>query len=124
MNTWDGISDYAQLALEDKYASIACSEEGGVCVWQGATGKSVVFIYNNGGTAIIATPFSLLEFAGIASFRSTALILALQAGLATQSLPFHTVLKEDWVEERLGFPPSIIRIGLEGSNHGIGDYGV
>ena len=43
---------------------------------------------------------------------------------ATQSLPFHTVLKEEWVEEGLDFPPSIIRFGLEGSNHGIGDYDV
>ena len=53
MNTWDGIYSNTQLSLQSKYASIACSEDGGVCAWQGATGKRVVYIVNNGGTSTL-----------------------------------------------------------------------
>ena len=53
MNTWDGLDSSTQLWLHNKYASIACSEEGGVCVLQGATGKLVVWIYYNGGTSTL-----------------------------------------------------------------------
>ena len=54
MNSWDGIYSTVQLSLNYKYASIACSEDGGVCVWQGATGKRVVFIKDNGGTSTLS----------------------------------------------------------------------
>jgi len=53
MNSWDGIYSTVQLSLNYKYASIACSEDGGVCVWQGATGKGVVYIEDNGGTSTL-----------------------------------------------------------------------
>jgi len=51
MNTWDGINSYTQLYLGSKEVFIACSEDGGGCVWQGATGKRVVKINDNGGTS-------------------------------------------------------------------------
>jgi len=54
MNTWDGLHSTIQLALFSKYLSIACSEDGGVCVWQGATGKRVVYITDNGGTSTLS----------------------------------------------------------------------
>jgi len=54
LSSTDGLWSYTQLALQNKYASIACSADGGVCVWQGATGKRVVYIYNNGGTSTLS----------------------------------------------------------------------
>jgi len=54
MNTWDGLDSSTQLWLWGKYASIACSEDGGVCIWQGATGKRVVYIHSNGGTSTLS----------------------------------------------------------------------
>ena len=54
MNTWDGLYSETQLSLYYKYGSIACSEDGGVCVWQGATGKCVVLIGSNGGTSTLS----------------------------------------------------------------------
>ena len=55
MSSGDGISSYAQLSLQYKHASIACSEDEGACVWQGVTGKRVVDIYNNGGTTTLGS---------------------------------------------------------------------
>ena len=53
LSSTDGISSNNQLTLQFKYASIACNVDGGACVWQGATQKRVVFIYNNGGTTTL-----------------------------------------------------------------------
>ena len=54
MSAWDGIYSDTQLTLQFKYASIACSTGGGACFWQGATGKRVVFIKDNGGTSTLS----------------------------------------------------------------------
>jgi len=54
LSSWDGILSWAQLSLRYKYASIACSADGGACVWQGATGKTVVYIRDNGGTSTLS----------------------------------------------------------------------
>ena len=54
LSSTGGINSSTQLALFSKYASIACSADSGACVWQGATGKRVVWIYNNGGTTTLA----------------------------------------------------------------------
>jgi len=41
--------------LASKYVSIACSNAiGEACIWQGATGKRVVFIQSNGGTTTLS----------------------------------------------------------------------
>ena len=53
LSSTDGINSWARLTLQNKHASIACSADGGACVLQGATGKTVVFIYNNGGTSTL-----------------------------------------------------------------------
>jgi len=53
LSSTDGIHGYVQLSLWNKYASIACSADGGACVWQGATGKRVVYIIN-GGTSTLS----------------------------------------------------------------------
>ena len=53
LSSTDGIHGYVQLSLWNKFASIACSADGGACVWQGATGKRVVYIANNGGTSTL-----------------------------------------------------------------------
>ena len=53
MSSWDGLEADTQLSLWNKYASIACSEEGGVCVWQGANPKRVVKIKDNFGTTTL-----------------------------------------------------------------------
>ena len=55
LSSTDGIDSNTQLALWSKYASIACSEDGGACVWQGATGKGVVRIEHNGGTTTLTS---------------------------------------------------------------------
>jgi len=54
LSSWDGIHSNTQLALQNKYASIACSADGGACVWKGASGKRVVYIYDNGGTSTLS----------------------------------------------------------------------
>ena len=53
LSSWDGSSSNFQLTLISKYASIACSADGGACVWQGATRKGVVYIEDNGGTTTL-----------------------------------------------------------------------
>ena len=53
LSSTDGINSTVQLTLQSKYVSIVC-EDGGVCVWQGATGKRVVYIYDNGGTSTLS----------------------------------------------------------------------
>jgi len=53
LSSTDGIDSNTQLALWSKYASIACSEDGGACVWQGVIGKRVVWIKDNGGTSTL-----------------------------------------------------------------------
>jgi len=53
MSSWDQIDSH-QLTLNNKYASIACSADGGVCVWQGATEKGVVRMQDNGGTTTLS----------------------------------------------------------------------
>ena len=54
LSSTDGIESTVQLTLRSKYASIACSADGGACVWQGATGKRVVYIRDNGGTSTLS----------------------------------------------------------------------
>jgi len=54
LSSWDGIESTVQLTLRFKYSSIACSADGGACVWQGATGKRVVYIKNNGGMSTLS----------------------------------------------------------------------
>ena len=55
MSSWDGLNSSAQLKLASKYVSIACSNAiGEACIWQGATGKRVVFIQSNGGTTTLS----------------------------------------------------------------------
>ena len=54
LSSWDGIDITTQLRLQSKYASIAYSADGGACVWQGATGKRVVYIADNGGTSTLS----------------------------------------------------------------------
>ena len=54
LSSWDGIHSNTQLWLANKYVSIACSADGGACVWQGATGKGVVNISSNGGTSTLS----------------------------------------------------------------------
>ena len=54
LSSTDGINSWARLTLQNKHASIACSADGGACVLQGATGKTVVNIYNNGGTSTLS----------------------------------------------------------------------
>ena len=54
LSSGDGIRSDTQLALQNKYTSIACSADGGACVWQGATGKRVVYIRDNGGTSTLS----------------------------------------------------------------------
>jgi len=53
LSSTDGINGSTQLSLWGKFASIACSADGGACVWQGAAGKRVVYIANNGGTSTL-----------------------------------------------------------------------
>ena len=53
MSSWDGINSNILLYLENKFASIACNEDGGVCVLQGVSGKIVVYIGDNGGTSTL-----------------------------------------------------------------------
>ena len=48
LSSGDGIHSDTQLTLWSKHASIACSADGGACVWQGASGKRVVYIKDNG----------------------------------------------------------------------------
>jgi len=52
MSSWDGLYT-PQLFLLNKYASIACNEDGGACVWQGAATRGVVMIDTNGGTTTL-----------------------------------------------------------------------
>jgi len=54
LSSWDGIESDFQLTLQSKYATITCSADGGACIWQGATGKGVVGITNNGGTSTLS----------------------------------------------------------------------
>ena len=54
LSSGDGIMSGTQLTLGFKYASIACNVDGGACVWQGATGKQVVCIRDNGGTSTLS----------------------------------------------------------------------
>ena len=55
MSSWDGLHSLSQLKLASKYVSIACSNAiGEACIWQGATGKRVVFIQSNGGTTTLS----------------------------------------------------------------------
>ena len=54
MSSTDGIYSDVQLTLRNKYVSIACNADRGACVWQGATGKLVVYIKNNGGTSTLS----------------------------------------------------------------------
>ena len=50
----DGINPRTQLFLENKYVSIYCDTSSAeTCTWKGATGKSVVYIYYNGGTTTL-----------------------------------------------------------------------
>jgi len=55
LSSTDGIRSDTQLTLQNKYASITCNTDGGACVWQGATGKGVVYILNNGGTSTLSS---------------------------------------------------------------------
>ena len=52
MSSTDGLYT-VQLYLAFKYASIACNEDGGACVWQGAATRGVVMIDTNGGTTTL-----------------------------------------------------------------------
>ena len=55
MSSTDGLHSSSQLQLASKYVSIACSNAiGEACIWQGATGKRVVFIQSNGGTTTLS----------------------------------------------------------------------
>ena len=54
LSSWDGIESDFQLTLQSKYATITCSADGGACILQGATGKGVVLIKNNGGTTTLS----------------------------------------------------------------------
>jgi len=54
LSSTDGIYSDVQLTLRNKYVSIACNADRGACVWQGATGKLVVYIKNNGGTSTLS----------------------------------------------------------------------
>jgi len=55
MSSTDGLHSRSQLILASKYVSIACSNaDGEACIWQGATGKRVVFIPSNGGTTTLS----------------------------------------------------------------------
>ena len=50
----DGIYSNVQLTLATKYVSIYCDTSSAeTCTWKGATGKSVVYIYYNGGTTTL-----------------------------------------------------------------------
>jgi len=53
LTSWDGIDSYFQIVLEDKHATITCSEDGGTCVWQASDGKSNLNIKNNDGTTTL-----------------------------------------------------------------------
>jgi len=55
LSSTDGIIYYAQLTLQNKYAYIGCSNvDGAACVWQGAGGKGVLYIKDNGGTTTLS----------------------------------------------------------------------
>jgi len=54
LSSTDGIYFTSQLTLQSKYATITCSADGGACILQGATGKGVVLIKNNGGTTTLS----------------------------------------------------------------------
>jgi len=50
----DGLNSGTQLYLANKYVSIYCDTSSAeTCTWKGATGKSVVYIYYNGGTTTL-----------------------------------------------------------------------
>jgi len=65
LSSWDGIRSDTQLSLSNKYESFACNTDGGACIWQGVTGKRVVYIYMNGGTTTLTSVIIKDGVAGI-----------------------------------------------------------